>query len=461
LPEPANSAFLSALTTLGRAMHDDGTFVSDQPELLVTSGYTYFGQVIDHDLTHNRTNLRDSSTVSPEETVNNVTSRLDLDTLYGKGPQGGDSKLFTDGVRFKIGPLSQSGRSFDVGIDANGPAVADDRTLENVIVRQMIAFFARLHNFAVKQFEGSIKDPEKLFARARQKTVWQYQWLVYNDYLHRILHPPIYDRIFNQRKPTVTWDVFSIPIEFAVAGMRFGHSMVRENYLMSFGNDKELVDILKRSLQLGTLESEWEIEWGRYFQGASNVPAMAMTSRPIDARVVDSLFQVPSPTFRLFSMPSRPGAAFAAPDPTQQAMELPVVTLLRGAGMLIGSGQSAAKFFGEKPLSQTELTCRVGTTELTDAGMVLREQNLTGPSDPGTPLWYYLLKESEVRNNGNRLGPVGSWIVGETIYASLLHDPGSFIHQRQSQPQPPMWALPGGDRQLTSLRQLFALAETI
>ena len=46
--------------------------------------------------------------------------------------------------------------------------------------------------------------------------------------------------------------------------------------------------------------------------------------------------------------------------------------------------------------------------------------------DQETPLWYYVLKESEVQCNGDRLGEVGGRIVGEVLIGLLDHDAGSF-----------------------------------
>ena len=37
-----------------------------------------------------------------------------------------------------------------------------------------------------------------------------------------------------------------------------------------------------------------------------------------------------------------------------------------------------------------------------------------------TPLWYYILKEAQVRRNGEALGPVGSRIVAE-VFVGLVH----------------------------------------
>jgi hypothetical protein len=44
-----------------------------------------------------------------------------------------------------------------------------------------------------------------------------------------------------------------------------------------------------------------------------------------------------------------------------------------------------------------------------------------GPGE--TPLWYYLLKEADVRDDGERLGPVG--IVGEVLLGIVDGDPES------------------------------------
>ncbi len=40
-----------------------------------------------------------------------------------------------------------------------------------------------------------------------------------------------------------------------------------------------------------------------------------------------------------------------------------------------------------------------------------------------TPLWYYILREAAVREDGERLGPVGSLIVGEVLLGVLHGDP--------------------------------------
>jgi hypothetical protein len=50
--------------------------------------------------------------------------------------------------------------------------------------------------------------------------------------------------------------------------------------------------------------------------------------------------------------------------------------------------------------------------------------------EKSTPLFYYILKEAEVMQNGLHLGPVGGRIVGEVIIGLLQTDPDSFLRQK-------------------------------
>ena len=47
--------------------------------------------------------------------------------------------------------------------------------------------------------------------------------------------------------------------------------------------------------------------------------------------------------------------------------------------------------------------------------------------DGSTPLWFYVLKEAEVMEDGLHLGPVGGTIVAEVIIGLLQLDRASFL----------------------------------
>ncbi len=49
--------------------------------------------------------------------------------------------------------------------------------------------------------------------------------------------------------------------------------------------------------------------------------------------------------------------------------------------------------------------------------------------DKETPLWYYILKEAELRAGGNTLGPVGGGIVAEVFIGLLQGDRMSYLRQ--------------------------------
>jgi hypothetical protein len=114
------------------------------------------------------------------------------------------------------------------------------------------------------------------------------------------------------------------------------------------------------------------------------------------------------------------------------------------------SGQTAARALGDPPLTETELTCDCRGM-ITDQGKILRRAGLV----EDTPLFYYLLKEAEVRANGNRLGPTGSRIIAETLYASLLFDPRSILNHPEASAEPPTWIFTGSPKQFRSLATLF------
>jgi hypothetical protein len=44
-----------------------------------------------------------------------------------------------------------------------------------------------------------------------------------------------------------------------------------------------------------------------------------------------------------------------------------------------------------------------------------------------TPLWLYILRESSIRHDGDRLGEVGGRIVAEVLYGVIAADPESYL----------------------------------
>ena len=52
--------------------------------------------------------------------------------------------------------------------------------------------------------------------------------------------------------------------------------------------------------------------------------------------------------------------------------------------------------------------------------------------DKSTPLWYYALREAELRADGLTLGKVGGRIVAEVLIGLIQSDPSSYLVQKSN-----------------------------
>jgi hypothetical protein len=119
-------------------------------------------------------------------------------------------------------------------------------------------------------------------------------------------------------------------------------------------------------------------------------------NKRIDTRISTPLFDLPI------------GAIASHTGPTVLAVR----TMLRHLTWGLPSGQAIARRMGVSALAPADLG------ELHGYGLGLERS---------TPLWYYVLKEAELIEDGLRLGPVGGRIVGEVIVGLLESDPGSYL----------------------------------
>jgi hypothetical protein len=94
---------------------------------------------------------------------------------------------------------------------------------------------------------------------------------------------------------------------------------------------------------------------------------------------------------------------------TLEYHSLAVRDLQRGQALGLPSGEAVARAIGAEPLAPAE-------TGLAALGW-----------DAETPLWYYVLKEAELRGHGERLGPVGGRIVAEVLLGIIDRDPESYL----------------------------------
>ena len=372
----------------------------------VPVGFVFFGQFVDHDITLDVTSSLDSVN-QPEETENVRTPTLDLDCVYGLGPEA-QPYLFHESGQFK-------GVKLITGADTGGhPHAANDlarvgsvaligdfRNDENRIVSQIQLHMIRFHNKMCDEMAGDHSGKE-LYEAARQATTWHYQWCVVHDFLKHICGEGVVNRILSAGRQYYRPKTPFIPVEFSVAGYRFGHAMVPMKIQTQTGGAKfELFGtVLGKGFSPITdaravtdMHEMFETFEGKQVQRAGRLDAMLASD--------------------LLALPDRVDS---------QNRSLATRNMVRGQSFLLPAGETVARYMG-RPEAEIE--------QVSDAARAA-EPGLTN----GTPLWYYMLKEAELvgRENadgsrlpGEGLGPVGATVVGETIIGLIELDERSWL----------------------------------
>src|SRR5437763_8392822 len=359
-------------------------------------GYTYFGQFVGHDLTYDSTPLA-GPYAETENTPNFRTATFDLYNVYADGPAGSPYLYEGEEVAetFKIGTTVPSGSRRDLPIGHGRLLIGDlqdTRNVDNLLLRQLHVLFLKFHNEAIRQLQTnpeikSVADSlgqGSVFEKARRLVCWRYQWIIRHDYLPRILHNDVW-QYQRHRLPVGPTKEFCVPIEFALAAFRFGHSMVRNAYRLNCRHKRVLIgELMELGQKAEPISDDDLVEWGTFFDGllTSGPPA---SSSYIDTSVSLAMHGLSAGTIRLANK-------LEAIDPSN----LPVRTLLRGARAELPSGQEAAEALAAegKIKPEDQLTSiQLATDTCNSSGNVLSRNDLEG----NTPLFYYILKEAELK----------------------------------------------------------------
>ena len=400
--------FLSALGEAGGPM-DGGEMTVPDRKGLQPAGYVQFGQFIDHDITLDPTSSLDRQN-DPDALRNFRTPHLDLDSIYGAGsevdrflyarpnPTAGDGTQ-TNEYKFYL-RSNDAGRLADLPRNGQGTAlIRDPRNDENLVLSQFTVTMLRVHNRLVEELEAA--GEENPLLAAQQLLRWHYQWLIIEDFLPRICDEEVLgDILENGRRYFTLGDGERpyIPLEFAGAAYRYGHSQIQESYVI---ND----DVGERDLFAGPgetlrgfrpIDDEEVVDWEYFFDLDDRT---TQVSAPIDAVLPSSLLELP----------------FISEGPTSLASR----NLVRGRRLGLPSGEAVARAMGETVLDPE----RSGYAD--DAAQVANTKNIE-PGDEETPLWYYILAEAATLADGRHLGPVGSRIVAETLVGLIESNDKSY-----------------------------------
>ncbi len=399
--------------TLEEQLRSDCEEVHSETASSTPAGYVYFGQFLSHDLAFEPTQGFELGVRSPR------TFGFDLDSLYGAGPTA-HPHLYDrhSPAKLALHPSGANRSRMQWDLERNGRGTAcieDPRNDENVLVSQIHAAMARSHNALVDAFqrrgEPYSRGPSEWFAAARNALTRLYHWVIATDWLPRFLHDVDANRLKAGIR-TYELHIFKggparLTPEYAYAACRFGHAMVRPTYRLN-GLRREL-PILPYGEQpphehltmFRPLPPDWFLDWRLFF-----------TMRKSQLERVERLRGALSTL--LFGSQRNP-VQFARKIRPRLSRRLALLPVIRGANanrqMLAYRTLRTGMEHGLPESS--ELAASLGMNSVT---------TVTGA------LWSSLLAEAGSASGGERLGPLGSRIVGDTMVGALLADPEGCVH---------------------------------
>jgi hypothetical protein len=428
----------------------------------IPAGYTYFGQLVVHDLTHSVA-IAGRDKIPP--TLENLrTPSLDLDTIYGGGPRRCPHLYQSPYVKSPVAATDDGQHLFNLGRTAEAapprhetfkggqpldlpridtvsrgiaktstdtcvmPLVNDERNDDNLILSQLTAQFLRVHNAVAdhldQQGDPNARTPAKLqrrecFALARHFLLRAYRQAVVHDYLKKLLLRSVYDDMIagkiesGDRDDTVagkTKNDNRLPIEFVFGAARVGHAMVRAAYTVNehFGLEESTLDRLM-AFSASTpganlpVPEDWVVNW-------STLLVMKKNDSPQSARRISPFL---APVFVNGSLRTRH---------TGLKGSLSFHDLWRCLQFNVPTGQDCARQLSMRVLTPEEMlpTSAPVFVQMHPADNLIRELKANLAFREKTPLSYYLLQEAAVLgDNGRFLGPLGSHIYAVAILQAL------------------------------------------
>ena len=420
------------------------------------AGYTFLGQFIDHDITLDTTTLLNMSI--PDSQLKNIrTPDLDLDSVYAGGPEATPflynlpylrvgKRIYGYGAhaRYDLLRTRKSRRPGPYGGEARA-LIGDHRNDENFIIAQLhtafIAFHNQIVNLLVEKRYGHLrrkycyrrrcstmklatKLPKRLktalYKSARNHLIHYYHRVILEDFLPRTIGEDRTNQITRNGRSFFFPNGFRykgkyisrihIPLEFAGAAFRYGHSQVLDSYKIRYGVRTRLLDVGRQAFK--PLKRKIVVDWKYFFPIEQYVKGFNFAAK-IDTKIASSLFIL--------------GRVNVSRG--ENITSLPMRNLMRAQQLRLPSGQTVARHILP--------TLKYHRSSYIPANYLIKESLRSKQ----TPLWFYILQEAEQfglpyrerpnlrlssyshrhRTQGHTLGPVGGTIVGEVLIGLIEH----------------------------------------
>jgi hypothetical protein len=281
----ADDAFLVALGGAGGLcdcrmdVDDDASLASE------AAGWAFFGQFVAHDNAADRSAIRRG--VDPRELQDARSQRLSLESLYGDGPVG-HPFLFQ---RENPAKLLLAADGTDLQRNAEGTAITgDSRNDSHVLISQMHVAFARARNVFVDQALADHVPDDQIFGTAVRELRWHYQLVVTPEFLPRLVGEDLTRLVVAGDRRLYPQDgaVF-IPLEFADAACRYGHSQIRHRYQLNAAIPP--APLFPDLIGFKPVAATHRVDWAQLFDFSGR--QSAQRAKRIDGRLASSLIALP------------------------------------------------------------------------------------------------------------------------------------------------------------------------
>jgi hypothetical protein len=339
----------------------------------IPDGYVFLGQFIDHDITFDTTSGLNKVFGKIEDIANIRTPIFDLDSLYGDGPEA-IPFLYQRKPKdaFLIGTPNNPD---DLPRNIEGRAlIPESRNDENGIISQLQLLWMKFHNAVLEGIENEdieifepVQHKDVKFEKAKRAVQRHYQWIIRHDFLPRIIVKEVLEKaeadIFsgNYQNDPIWGNAPIIPIEFAGAAYRFGHTLTRSHYHINsnrldvdlFENFKDKRGEGKGLSVFNEVHPQNVVDWRYFFEVDDSLPPQK--ARKIDTWMANEFFDLPF-----------------VPQPARDKGEssLAYRNLLRGVvSYSLPSGEAVAEAFGldVKPEDLHDKVKAAGLTETPSA----------------------------------------------------------------------------------------------
>ena len=394
-----------------------GMGVNENTDGPADAGMTFFGQFVDHDITLDATSAL-GTRIDPATIPNVRTPSLDLDCVYGAGPEA-SAHLYGAGEAEQFLVFGRKDNPRDLARTCAGKAlIGDFRNDENIIVAQVQAIFIELHNLLMaKRVEGG-DEADDIKACAHdgiEKHVWHdhvspkltnfeevrrfirlhYQWMVWCELLPSFVEQECLDWALKEQP--FGWDAPVMPVEFTGAAYRFGHATTQFKYALTDGGDPRGLFALPG---FGPRSAEANIDHAMWF--SMNGSVASQKARPVGPKMGLPLLNLP------FVHEPIELADIEVTLTLDQSRNLALRNMVRDRYTYqLASGQQLAAKLGTKTVPVPDVLKAKGFKK--------------------TPLWFYCLQEAEAHGKGKLTGAGGRLVA--SVFANLLRrDPTTFIH---------------------------------